>query len=132
MDDGVFSRKLDLLLTWSVTPLQFGDHRPYAAATLLRFWRSRAEERATRRDRESPDDFLHDLLFDWLDSNEVAADAANLPRVAMLYGQLVKRDLFSYAKYVQRLIARGEPGLSDTEVRAMLPLFRNLEALLLR
>ena len=40
-----FTRKLDFLLTWSVTPLQYGDHRPYAAACLLQLWRDKAEER---------------------------------------------------------------------------------------
>lgn len=115
-DPSLFSRKLDLLLTWSVTSLQFGDHRPYAAATLLQLWRDHAEERAIRRDRESPHDLVQDLLFDWLDSSEVAVDLENLPSVALLYGQLVARGLFSFSKYIQRLIARGEQGLSDTEV----------------
>ncbi len=115
-DSPAFTRKLDTLLTWSVTPLQYGDHRPYAAASILRFWRGRAEERAIRRDRDSPDDFIQDHLFDWLDSSEAASDAANLSSIALLYGQLVKPGLFSYPKYIQRLIARGEVGLSSSEV----------------
>ena len=115
-DPAVFARKLDLLVTWSVTPLQFGDHRPYVAASLLQLWRDLAEDRAIRRGRDSPDEIIQDLLFDWLDSNEVAADNRNLASVAFLFGQLVKRGLFSYAKYIQRLIARGEYGLSASEV----------------
>lgn len=116
-DVAAFTKKLDILLTWSVTPLQFGDHRPYAAATLLRFWRDRAEERAVRRDRESPDDLIQDQLFDWLDSNEICTGAGGFASIALLYGQLVRRELFSYPKYIQRLIARGERGLSTSEVR---------------
>ncbi|KAI8993842.1 hypothetical protein BD414DRAFT_480612 [Trametes punicea] len=110
-----FSRKLDFLLTWSVTPLQYGDHRPYAAACLLLLWRNKAEERAIRRDAPSPDEQIQDLLFDWLDSSDVAGEPGNLPAVALLFGQLVKHGLFSYGLYMQRLIARGETGLSFNE-----------------
>ncbi|KAL6308224.1 hypothetical protein BKA93DRAFT_726196 [Sparassis latifolia] len=107
-----FTRKLDLLLTWSVTSLQYGDHRPYAAACLLREWRNKAGERAIRHDAESPDQFLQDQLFDWLDTSEVASESSNLPAVSLLFGQLVKYQLYSYQDYIQRLIARGERGLS--------------------
>ncbi|KAI0675055.1 hypothetical protein C8Q78DRAFT_1010248 [Trametes maxima] len=110
-----FSRKLDFLLTWSVTPLQYGDHRPYAAACLLQLWRNKAEERAIRRDAPSPDEQIQDLLFDWLDSSDVAGEVGNLPAVALLFGQLVKHGLFSYGQYMQRLIARGERGLSYSD-----------------
>jgi mediator of RNA polymerase II transcription subunit 12, fungi type len=108
--------KLDILLTWSVTPLQYGDHRPYAAASLLKLWRDKAEERAARRDRESPTEEVQDYLFDWLDSSEVAEDESNLADVALLFDQLVKHGLFDYGQYIQRLIARGEQGLSFTDV----------------
>lgn len=111
-----FARKLDILLTWSVTPLQYGDHRPYAAACLLLLWRNKAEDRAIRRDTPSPDEHIQDQLFDWLDGSDVAAEPENLAAVALLFGQLVKHDLFSYNKYIQRLIARGEAGLSLSAV----------------
>ncbi|OCH91787.1 hypothetical protein OBBRIDRAFT_752537 [Obba rivulosa] len=110
-----FSRKFDTLLTWSVTPLQYGDHRPYAAATLLRLWRDKMEERAVRRDAPFPDEAIQDHLFDWLDTSEVAADPGNILSVSLLFGKLVKSGLFSYLEYVQRLIARGEAGLSINE-----------------
>ncbi|OSD03951.1 hypothetical protein PYCCODRAFT_163808 [Trametes coccinea BRFM310] len=112
-----FSRKLDFLLTWSVTPLQYGDHRPYAAACLLLIWRNKAEERAIRRDAPSPDGQIQDLLFDWLDNSDVAGDPGNLPAVALLFAQLVKHGLFSYGLYMQRLIARGETGLSFSDAQ---------------
>jgi len=111
-----FKEKLDMLLTWSVTPLQYGDHRPFAAVTLIRSWRDRVCERATRRDIETPNDFLQDQLFDWLDTSEVAGEIKSIRHIALLFEELVKRELFSYAKYIQRLIARGETGLSTTEV----------------
>jgi mediator of RNA polymerase II transcription subunit 12 len=113
----VFIDKLQMLLTWSVTPLQFGDHRPFAAATLIRNWRDKVGDRATRRDVAGPEEFLQDQLFDWLDTSDIAGEAQNLRAVAILFGKLVKDDLFSYAGYIQRLVARGESGLSYSEVR---------------
>ena len=55
-----------------------------------------------------------DMLFDFLDENE--PNAQSLPAIALLYGELVKGGLFSYELYVQRLIARGEPGLLFSDV----------------
>ena len=112
----IFSRKLYLLLAWSVCCLQYGDHRPYAAATLLRHWRDRAEERACRRDIESPDDLIQDGLFDWLDTDDELCDDRNLNMATLLFGELIQKGLFSYDRYIQRLIARGEAGLSFNEV----------------
>ncbi|KAJ7209594.1 hypothetical protein GGX14DRAFT_630911, partial [Mycena pura] len=116
LDDSVaFIDKLHMLLTWSVTPLQFGDHRPSAAVTLIRNWRDKVGNRATRKDFTGPDEFLQDQLFDWLDTSDIADDAQTLSSVAILFGKLVKDGLFSYAGYIQRLIARGECGLSYSE-----------------
>lgn len=115
-DPSIFTEKINTLLSWAVTPLQFGDHRPYAAATLIGLWRNKCEERAMRREFTSPNEFLQDQLFDWLDESEIAGEECNLRNVAELFGKLVKDSLFDYAKYVQRLVARGEPGLSYTEV----------------
>ncbi|VDC06366.1 unnamed protein product [Peniophora sp. CBMAI 1063] len=106
----VFARKVERLLTWAVTPLQFGDHRPYAAATLLQRWRERLVPRSRSRDQDT----LQDLLFEFLDANE--PNAQSLPAIALLYGELVKSGLFSYELYIQRLIARCEPGLSFSDV----------------
>jgi mediator of RNA polymerase II transcription subunit 12, fungi type len=116
-DLSCFPEKLHVLLSWSVTPLQYGDHRPFAAATLIRNWRDRACDRATRRDFTPPDAFLQDQLFDWLDSSEIASEPGCIQAVALLFGNLLKCELFSYASYIQRLVARGEQGLSFTEVR---------------
>lgn len=112
-----FSEKLDMLLTWSVTPLQYGDHRPLAAVTLVQNWRNKAYERANRRGQDDPHEYLQDQLFDWLDNSDVAGERENIRSVALLYGKLVKYDLFLYPNYIQRLIARGETGLACGEVR---------------
>lgn len=105
-----FVDKLETLLTWAVTPLQYGSHRPYAAVTLLQAY----HERSARRELSSAT--LHDHLFDWLDTKIVAREVGNLRAVAILFGKLVKGGLFDYAGYVQRLVARGEEGLSCSEV----------------
>ncbi|KAL1675939.1 hypothetical protein EV122DRAFT_280599 [Schizophyllum commune] len=119
-----FAAKLDMLLSWSVTPLQFGDHRIFAAVSLIANWKDQALERAvrragsanaTRRDTPSPSEFLQDQLFDWLDGSDIAAAEENIRDVASLYGELVRRGLFSYDLYVQRLIARVEQGLTVAE-----------------
>lgn len=114
----IFYNKLSTLLTWSVTSLQYGDHRPYVVFSLLRRWRDKYSERATRRDLSSsyPEEFLQDQLFDWLDESEGAGDEVNIGRVAAVFGKLVKEGLFGYAEYVQRLVARGEQGLSYAQV----------------
>ncbi|KAF8909882.1 hypothetical protein CPB85DRAFT_1435527 [Mucidula mucida] len=103
--------KLDLLLTWCITPLQFGDHRPFAAVTLIYNWRQRASARSIRRECTSPDEFLQDELFTWLDCSDVAGDPKVIRTVSLLFGKLVQRQLFSYERYIQRLVARSEPGL---------------------
>ncbi|KAH9166651.1 hypothetical protein EDB89DRAFT_2128588 [Lactarius sanguifluus] len=111
-NEQLFAAKLDRLLTWSITPLQFGDHRPYVAATILRRARAQWGARAARRDSAAPDGKLQALLFQWLDRDPTCND---VPSVALLFGELVRSELFSYASYVQRLIARGEPGLLYSE-----------------
>jgi len=116
INDPSFKEKLDMLLTWSVTPLQYGDHRPFAAVTLICIWKEKACVRASRRDITKPNDFLQDQLFDWLDASEIAGETNIIPDVALLYGKLIKHEVFSYSNYVQRLIARGEPGVRYTEV----------------
>ncbi|KAF8621541.1 hypothetical protein AX15_007713 [Amanita polypyramis BW_CC] len=111
-----FARKIDILFTWSVTSLQYGYHRPFVAVSLLGMWQAKLSERAHRRNLMSPHDFLQDRLFDWLDLSRAAYAEENLNAVALLYENLIGRGLFCYATYIQRLIARGESGLSLTEM----------------
>jgi mediator of RNA polymerase II transcription subunit 12, fungi type len=113
-----FGEKLGILLTWSVTPLQFGDHRPFAATTVVKLWHDGTRQRASRREWEvnHADSVLQDQLFQWLDTSEVAGEPSNVDSVALLFGLLVERELFCYSSYIQRLIARGEIGLSFSDV----------------
>jgi mediator of RNA polymerase II transcription subunit 12, fungi type len=114
-----FASKLDTLLTWSVTRLQYGDHRPYAAVTIIARWHKHMMERAVRRlAKHSPQEALQDSLFDWLDDSAAAGEGNNLPAISLLFGEFVEKGLFSYSAYIERLIARGESGLSFAEVGA--------------
>lgn len=88
--------------------------------SFLRLWRDKTEERAIRRDFPSPDELIQDELFDWLDSSEIAGDEKNLTAVSVLFGELIEAGLFSYDQYIQRLIARGEVGMSHGDVSQIL------------
>ncbi|PFH52051.1 hypothetical protein AMATHDRAFT_57831 [Amanita thiersii Skay4041] len=110
-----FAAKIDIVFTWSISSHQYGDHRPFAAVTLIKLWREKFCERASRRDLLSPDHSLQDILFDWLDTCEAAGEKHNTKSVVMLYSLLIDHGLFHFPAYIQRLIARGESGLSFTE-----------------
>jgi mediator of RNA polymerase II transcription subunit 12, fungi type len=88
--------------------MQYGDHRPLAAVTLIRRWHATVTERAQRREYLHPDELLQDSLFAWLDSSVTAGQHENLKSITLLFGYLVKEGFFSFAEYLQRLVARGE------------------------
>jgi len=102
-----------VLLDWSVTPLQYGDHRIYAVANVLRQSKEKLDEQLALRDPSSPqgDALFQMRLFEWLDTSKTVGELDNRRTVALLLGKLIKLQLFSYAQYVQRLIARGDVGL---------------------
>ncbi|KDQ49550.1 hypothetical protein JAAARDRAFT_42784 [Jaapia argillacea MUCL 33604] len=120
-----FTHKLRLLLSWCITPLQYGDHRPYVVSTLLTRWLKRASRRTTHSDSidtdtnstntsgagSAPARILQDELFDWLDTCECTC----VEGVARLFGELGKNGLWSFDEYLGRLISRGEIGLSNLE-----------------
>ena len=107
-----------VLLDWSVTPLQYGDHRIYAVANVLRQSKEKLDEQLSLRDPSSPrgDALFQMRLFEWLDTSKTVGELDNRRTVALLLGKLIKLQLFSYAQYVQRLIARGDVGLGPQTV----------------
>lgn len=111
-----FSTKLNMLLTWSITSHQYGDHRPYAVASLLSIWMHRIEDRAIRRGLPSPEEIIQNKLFEWLDTSDVVTNSNNLSAITITFGQLIYMGTFSYSKYLHRLIARGERGLLVNQV----------------
>ena len=52
-------------------------------------------------------DRLQEVLFDFLDRQSSLAEEEYL-QMCCLYGELVLHKLFSYDKYMQRLICRGD------------------------
>ncbi|KAF8756928.1 Transcription mediator complex subunit Med12 [Rhizoctonia solani] len=123
--DGSDDQKLSVLLTWAVTPSQYGSHRPFLACSLLA--------------RRSEGTRWQEGIWRWLDeSDEVRAigiwendkeegvstsagidDASKImwhsrDAVALLVGELIEKGLFSYGWYMQKLIARGitDPNLA--------------------
>ena len=109
----LFWDRVYVLLDWSVTPLQYGDHRIYAVASILRNCKEKLDEQLVLRDPScSRGDVLFQMrLFEWLDTSKIVGEPENRRTVAPLLGQLIKLELFSYTQYVQRLIARGDVGL---------------------
>ncbi|KAG8882040.1 RNA polymerase II mediator complex subunit [Tulasnella sp. 332] len=116
-----FDTKLNIVLTWAVVSSQYGDHRPFAAATLLTLFKDEAKLRAMRRKLQNPTGLLQEKLFKWLDTSEVARDHFNnLESVVLLYRELCRKGLFSYPWFIQRLMARGETGKNDQTVKSHL------------
>jgi mediator of RNA polymerase II transcription subunit 12, fungi type len=113
-----FWDRVYVLLDWSVTPLQYGDHRIYAVASILQHCKEKLDEQLGLRDPSCPrGDVLFQMrLFEWLDTSKIVGELGNWRTIALLLGQLIKLGLFSYTEYVQRLIARGDVGLGPQAV----------------
>ena len=125
---GLFWDRAYVLLDWSVTPLQYGDHRIYAVANVLRQSKEKLDEQLALRDQSCPrgDALFQMRLFEWLDTSKIVGELENRRTVAPLLGQLIKLQLFSYTQYVQRLIARGDVGLGPQSVSIWLRVFDTL------
>lgn len=114
----LFWDRVNVLLDWSVTPLQYGDHRIYAVATILRHCKEKLDEQLALRDPSCPrsDALFQMRLFEWLDTSKIVGELENRRTVSPLIGRLIKLGLFSYTQYVQRLVARGDVGLGPQAV----------------
>ena len=78
-------------------------------ATILRRARAQRGARAARRNSAAPDGKPQDLLLEWLNRDETSNEVASV--ASLLFGEPVRNELFSYASYAQRPIARCEPVL---------------------
>ncbi|KAG8686075.1 RNA polymerase II mediator complex subunit, partial [Ceratobasidium sp. 394] len=121
--DGSDDQKLSVLLTWAVTPSQYGTHRPFLACSLLArraegtrwqegIWRWLDESDEVRA--VGPWEKDESALLSASVSGEDGAKNAWHSRdaVALLVGELIEKGLFSYGWYMQKLIARGVTDLS--------------------
>ncbi|TFL04760.1 hypothetical protein BDV98DRAFT_330597 [Pterulicium gracile] len=106
-DPATVKSHIHMLLTWSVSPLQHGDHRPIAAARLLSILKT-VSQLEHEKDRISRGAFIHDSIFEWLDTADVVGDPGNIALLSVLLEGVIDSSLFSYTEYIQRLVARGE------------------------
>ena len=98
--------KVFILLDWAIGLFQLGNHRPYAAYTLLHRWSEQYDEH-----RPKPFDF-YPILYKWLDTFPAAKKEDNALAIGITFGELIRQGLFSYSRYLQSLIANGHTARS--------------------
>ena len=133
-DQRSFSNRLFILLTWAITPGQAGDPgiRPYIATTLISVWKSQAV-----RILPNTNQFLQRQLLSWLEEKDFLRPyahqsqavpplkalfwrrgvkaAGELEAVALLFGDLVHRRLFSFSDYLTRMTSFGQGSTSPAK-----------------
>ncbi|OXL06191.1 hypothetical protein C348_05673 [Cryptococcus neoformans Gb118] len=105
-----FEEKVFTLLNWSMGLYQLGAHRPYAVYTLLKHWHEQQEEHQasqTRLGRKQHID-LFEVVYKWLDTAPAARNEDNVRAIGITIGELTRRGMFSYGRYLQTLIANGQ------------------------
>lgn len=104
-----FEEKVFTLLNWSMGLFQLGAHRPYAVYTLLKHWHEQQEEhqasQAKLGKRQHID--LFQVVYKWLDTAPAARNEDNVRAIGITIGELTRRGMFSYGRYLQTLIANG-------------------------
>lgn len=114
-----FEEKVFTLLNWSMGLYQLGGHRPYAVYTLLKHWHEQQEEHqqaaaamsaasshAKLAKRQHID--LFEVVYKWLDTAPAARNQDNVRAIGITIGELTRRGMFSYGRYLQTLIANGQ------------------------
>lgn len=122
-----FEEKVFTLLNWSMGLYQLGAHRPYAVYTLLKHWHEQQEEHqqasssssssaaaaaasssshAKLAKRQHID--LFEVVYKWLDTAPAARNQDNVRAIGITIGELTRRGMFSYGRYLQTLIANGQ------------------------
>ncbi|KZV96289.1 hypothetical protein EXIGLDRAFT_435689 [Exidia glandulosa HHB12029] len=100
---------LALLLTWAASPAQHGVHRPFLVATLI----------ARRAEYEDDPDALQNALIEWMDGSDECMASQSARGAARLMGELARVGLFSYERFLQRILARGDTERHQATLRAM-------------
>ncbi|WVO16601.1 hypothetical protein L204_104280 [Cryptococcus depauperatus] len=99
--------KIFMLLDWAMGLFQLGSHRPYATYTLLKHWQGQHKEYQARQSRPDTVD-LFEILYKWLDTASAARDESNIEAIGITIGEMIRRGMFSYGRYLQTLIAAGQ------------------------
>ncbi|KAH7096964.1 hypothetical protein BKA62DRAFT_482581 [Auriculariales sp. MPI-PUGE-AT-0066] len=82
---------MSLMLTWAASPTQYGIHRPYLVGTLIA-----AADLAID---------MHEAVMNWLDGDNGVQFGISATRVL---GELERRGLFSYDRFVLRALAADD------------------------
>jgi hypothetical protein len=104
---GSLELKLNVLLSWVITPDRVAAYRQNFVAHLLR--RYIAEHDGGCLD-------LQDSLVQWIDANQDLDEPTERNRVAALFAELMRTNVFSYSRYLQSLIASGETSVVAPQV----------------
>lgn len=106
-----FEEKVFTLLNWSMGLYQLGAHRPYAVYTLLKHWHEQQEEHqqaASSHAKQRQHIDLFQVVYKWLDTAPAARNQDNVRAIGITIGELTRRGMFSYGRYLQTLIANGQ------------------------
>ncbi|CAI2174498.1 11999_t:CDS:10 [Funneliformis geosporum] len=97
------------LCYWAITSFREGDFRVYSASTILDIWKNEvsAEEKLEQRQSTIQSSLVEFLDVYPLGKNELKEEE-ELEMLSRLFGELTRNGHFSYQRYLQRLIARGD------------------------
>ncbi|WVR04690.1 hypothetical protein IAU60_001701 [Kwoniella sp. DSM 27419] len=106
-DMAKLEEKVFILLNWAMSLFQLGGHRPYAVYTILKHWHEQHEEHQAIQSRPRVID-LFPVLYKWLDTSSAALKEENIQAIGITYGELTRRGMWSYGRYLKTLIAKGQ------------------------
>ncbi|KAI9030192.1 hypothetical protein CLU79DRAFT_843056 [Phycomyces nitens] len=128
IEQQAFVHIIKTMCQWATSDARFGDWRSYLISSILLYWRdsTKSIERKTMLqdsligflDEESILDESEAQGSDDMDTTEDHTLEANTP-IILLFGTLIRLQLFSYQKYLLRLIARGELEPSQRHKRSI-------------
>ena len=100
-----------VLCDWAPTPYRAGKHRGVLVAKLLAIKQDQIEENSERK--LVP--YFQEHLFNYLHDNASKLKEKTTPfnNLIILFGELIRHDIFSHSYYVQALISRGEVTTSN-------------------
>ncbi|KAG8798021.1 RNA polymerase II mediator complex subunit [Serendipita sp. 398] len=121
LDFRIFSRRLATLLSWATHPDQAGnpEARPYIACSLIALWKQRAIAAVPNTSQ-----VLQRYLLAWLEekgllrpllttalksplSSGITREKGEMEAILSLFGDLVRRRLFSFSDFLTRMTSYG-------------------------
>ncbi|KAI8365718.1 hypothetical protein BD560DRAFT_156584 [Blakeslea trispora] len=110
-----FSERVHIMCRWAINPSRYGDDKAYLVSSILMTWL----QQQGKRHHQQSSTVLQDALIRFLDQQTTPSnlvqemDSLELQSkektaVIYLFDVLIRLRLFSYQKYLLRLIARGD------------------------